>query len=129
MLVPERVVPAAAARQARLPQAVVSNATKAVANKLTLIITTSPCRGGVGIHRALFRALFASFRQVNGLDGCRVIVVCDGYKLTKDKVKVKNGSISPEMASGYVDFLNWLDTELANSRIAGRSNWLSPYRM
>lgn len=120
-----------------LLQSMAGTVAKAVSSKLTLIITTSPCKGGSAVHCALFHTLFASFRQIDGLEGCRVIVVCDGYKLVKSessgrpksKVKVKNGSISPEMASGYADFLSWLETEISESKSTESVNWLSPYKV
>jgi hypothetical protein len=126
-------------RDDAISQASVSQAgaaATAVPTKLTLIVTTSPCKSGDAVHRRLFRALFASFGQVDGLEGCRIIVVCDGYKLINSesgtpmgRVKVKNGSISTDMAHGYADFLSWLDAETTEGSSAGSSNWLSPYRV
>ena len=34
---------------------------------LTVIVTTSPCRGGAAVHQALLLELFASFRHIQGL--------------------------------------------------------------
>ena len=128
---------AAAGGRASVPHWAAASAAQTVPGKLTVIITTSPCKGGDAIHRALFRALFASFGQVDGLEGCRIIVVCDSYKQVKSdagrpmgKVKVKNGSVTSVMAAGYADFLSWLDAEAADAGgAAGHAHWLSRYRV
>eukprot|EP01051_Picozoa_sp_SAG22_P017125 SAG22_NODE_2567_length_2433_cov_5.410883_2_plen_190_part_00 len=57
---------------------------------LTVVVTTSPCRGGPLVHRALFRRLARSLQLVLSAavaDRVRVIVVCDGYRLVKDGQK------------------------------------------
>ena len=56
---------------------------------LTVIVTTSPCRGGAAVHCALLRALFASFSHLPGLNETRILLVCDGYKLAKTGGKVR----------------------------------------
>jgi hypothetical protein len=97
----------------------------AVADSLTLIITTSPCRGGCAVHQQLFLALFQSFGQVAGLRGCRVIVVCDGFKLVKaegSKVKLKNGIVTAGIADGYGSFMCWLSDQINIS-----AGWLAAY--
>jgi hypothetical protein len=99
------------------------------AELLTVLVTTSPCRAGAAVHRSLFLALFRSFGRLPELAGCRVIVVCDGYKLlnpdnSRAKVQLKNGIVSPEIAKGYTDFLGWLEGEVAVG-----AEWLSSYRV
>ena len=97
-----------------------------MAPPLTLIVTTSPCRGGSDVHRALLRTLFASFGLLPELTGARVIVVCDGYKLAKPggKLKLKGGIVSPSIAEGYAATLSWLRAELQRG-----AAWLSAQRV
>ena len=56
---------------------------------LTVIVTTSPCRGGATVHCALLRALFASFKHLSGVASTRILLVCDGYKLVKTGGKIR----------------------------------------
>ena len=56
---------------------------------LTVIVTTSPCRGGAAVHCALLRALFTSFEKLPGLNTSRILLVCDGYKLVKPGGKAR----------------------------------------
>lgn len=81
---------------------------------LTVIVTTSPCRGGAAVHCALLLALFKSFHHLPGLTSFRIILVCDGYKLTKPggKIRLKGGVVSPAVADGYRHVIDWLRKQL-----------------
>lgn len=86
---------------------------------LTIIITTSPTR--VHPSTRILDEVIDSFKNLDGLDDCRKIIVCDGY-ITKDLESIKNitgklksGIVSEDIALGYEDYIINIQNQIINN--------------
>ena len=102
---------------------------------LTVIVTTSPCRGGAAVHCALLRAFFTSFEKLPGLNTSRILLVCDGYKLVKPGGKARPKGVRFSSCVGCCcglitiqstlkSAVNHCVLALPGNRNSGSSGWL-----
>lgn len=68
---------------------------------LTIIITTSPIRAHPSTE--LMEKVISSFRHVNGLDQCPVLLVCDGSKVAA-AYRPKVGKVTKETRTAYEEY-------------------------
>eukprot|EP01084_Bolivina_argentea_P319303 553824_1 len=88
-------------------------------NRLTLIITTSPCPSHPST--VLLDTLFKSLRHIHGLTECNKIVMCDGYRCSNNgaKEKLKLGRIAHASACAYEEF----KISLKRKACSGHPDW------
>jgi hypothetical protein len=84
-----------------------SNRNSDVADRITIVLTTSPCESTPCTH--LIEQVFASIDQHANLESAQKIVVCDGYKVNSDsKVKFRNGVVGEDDVAKYERYINRL---------------------
>ena len=69
-----------------------------LAQQLTVIVNTSPCAAHPCTR--MLEETCASLALAPGLAACRLLIVCDGYKL-RDRLRVKRGRVTPDVAAAY----------------------------
>jgi len=68
---------------------------------LTIILTTSPIKDHPSTE--LLEKVFSSFLRVDGLNACRILLVCDGFK-TATAYRPKMGKVPEGTAEAYGEY-------------------------
>ena len=69
--------------------------------KLTIVITTSPASDHPETN--LIELVLKSFELVEGLSGCKKVIVCDGYRIWKD-CNFRNGRVDEIRLRNYEEY-------------------------
>ena len=70
-----------------------------LSSDVTVILTTSPSPSHPSLE--LVAVTLASFKHVKGLDACRKIIVCDGYRRKGKKSRPRRGVVTEELDANY----------------------------
>lgn len=84
-----------------------------VSEELTIVIVTSPSLSNPAT--SLINTTIGSFELISGLESCNIIIVFDGYKISK-KNSMKKGLITMEMKDSYEMYIEALQSELVGPK-------------